>query len=291
MMPTLLDLQSDFRRFLLGGSPEQLMQLVDGVGFEPEARLSIYRNNMLVTLTAALKVTFPVVCRLVDDRFFEYAANAFIQHHPPASPCLIEYGNDFPEFLAAFAPAASLEYLPDVARLEWAIGRVLHARFSGPPIPLACLAGAQGDPAQVCLSMTEACRYAASPHPVDRIWQFNQPGMDPAEMPSGGTAVHLEIRCLDGLQLMALPQAVWTFRSKLADGTALGFAAAEALKIEPDFDLARALADLFDAGLIMGLYEAPVPTSSTRENPPTGQHLEAEMPMKSNYDSSRDTMS
>ncbi len=252
-MPTLHDLQSDFRRFLTGENPEQLLRFVDGVGFEPEARLSIYRNNMLVTLTAALKATFPVVCRLVHDRFFEYAANAFIQHNLPAGPCLVEYGNDFPGFLANFPPAAILDYLPDVAGLEWAISRVLRAPYPEAPIPLASLVSVLGDPAQVHLGMTAAVRYVSSPHPIDRIWQFSQPGADPAEMPLGCGSAHLEVRRGDGLRFTALSPAVWTFRSRIADGAALGPAAMEALAIAPDFDLARGLAALFEAGLVMGL--------------------------------------
>jgi hypothetical protein len=252
-MPTLHDLQTDFRRFLTGEAPEQLLRFVDGVGFEPESRLSIYRNNMLVTLTAALKATFPVVRRLVDDRFFEYAANAFIQRHLPVGPCLVEYGGDFPEFLANFPPAASLDYLPDVARLEWAISRVLHAPYPESPIPLTSLLTVPGDPAEIRLSMTAEGRYMASPHPIERIWQFHRPGMDPTAMPLDRRCAYLEVRRADGLQLTELPPAVWTFRSQIADGAALGTAAEEALAIAPDFDLARALGALFDAGLVVGL--------------------------------------
>lgn len=157
-MLTLHELQYDFRRFLIGETPEPLLRLVDGVGFEPKSRLSIYRNNMLVTLTATLKATFPVVCRLVDDRFFEYAANGFIQHNLPASPCLIEYGEDFPEFLDRFPPAGVLGYLADVARLEWAINRVVHAPLAEQRMPLTSLLYASGDPAEVRLNIAGHCR-------------------------------------------------------------------------------------------------------------------------------------
>jgi hypothetical protein len=266
-MPTLHELQRDFRRFLTGETPEQLLQLVDGVGFEPGSRLSIYRNNMLVTLTAALKATFRVVCRLVDDRFFEYAANAFIQHHLPAAPCLVEYGGDFPDFLATFPPTASLDYLPDVAKLEWTISRVLLAPYLESAIPLAFLLRVRGDQAQVRLGMTAACRYVASPYQIDRIWQFNRPGIDAAaEMSLDGNGTYLEVRRADGLQLSSLPAAIWTFRSRISDGVALGAAAAEALAIAPDFDLTRALAALFDAGLVVGYCDAADPNVLQRED-------------------------
>jgi hypothetical protein len=252
-MPTLLDLQSDFRRFLTGEACPQLLQVVDGIGFDSESRLSIYRNNTIATLTGALKATFPVVCRLVDDRFFDYAAHAFIQHNLPASPCLVEYGGDFPTFLAGFPAAADLDYLPDVARLEWAINRVRRAPHPETPISITSLLALQGDPAQIRLRIAACVEYLASPHPIHRIWQLNQPGDTPAEMVFDRIGAHLEIRNADGPQITDLPPAIWTFRARIAGGTTLGAATADALAIAPDFDLAQALATLFNAGSVWAI--------------------------------------
>jgi hypothetical protein len=36
-----------------------------------------------------LEDTFPVVCRLVDKRFFAYAAHEYLREHPPHSRCLV----------------------------------------------------------------------------------------------------------------------------------------------------------------------------------------------------------
>jgi Putative DNA-binding domain len=252
-MPKLHELQTDFRRFLTGEVPVRLLGLVDGVGFEPEARQSIYRNNLLLTLTEVLKATFPVVCRLVDDRFFEYAANVFIQRNPPVHPCLAEYGVDFADFLAGFPPAGSLNYLPDVARLEWAVSRVLGAPCPEPSVPVASLLAAQGDPAQIRLQTRAAVAYVTSAYPIDRIWRLNQPGVGATDIVLGQAGVHLEIRGADGLRVSDLPAAVWTFRSRIAGGATIGVAAAEALAIAPEFDLAAALAALFSADLVWGL--------------------------------------
>ena len=54
----------------------------------------------------------PVVCRLVDRRFFAYAADPYIRAHPPAGPCLFEYGATFPDFLAAFRRAGTSPICP-----------------------------------------------------------------------------------------------------------------------------------------------------------------------------------
>ena len=89
-------------------------------------------HNVLVSLTDALKANFPVVCAVVHERFFAYAADAFIRAHPPASPCLSEYGAAFPEFLRGFAPARRLPDLFDLARLEWAVLRAANAPDAAP---------------------------------------------------------------------------------------------------------------------------------------------------------------
>src|SRR5713101_5908735 len=115
-MPALSEIQAAFGRALLGGDEQPAAAMVSGDGLTPAARLEIYRHHVFTTLTAALQATFPVVCRLVHERFFGYAADQYIRAHPPTEPCLFEYGSSFPAFLAGFEPCRHLQYLPDVAR-------------------------------------------------------------------------------------------------------------------------------------------------------------------------------
>ena len=102
-MTSLHELQRDMTAALLGrGAGGVVAAMVTEDGIAAEARLLIYRHHVVTTLTAALRATFPVVCRLVDERFFGYAADEYIRQEPPAGPCLFEYGETFPEFLEAF---------------------------------------------------------------------------------------------------------------------------------------------------------------------------------------------
>jgi Putative DNA-binding domain len=102
-MPSLRELQTTFGRALLGADGEELA-CVRGDGLAPSARVQIYRHHVFASLTKALKDTYPVVCRLVDERFFAFAADHYIRTCPPAAPCLFEYGGSFPRFLALFPP-------------------------------------------------------------------------------------------------------------------------------------------------------------------------------------------
>src|SRR3546814_13139018 len=72
---------------------------------EPSARrFAVYRNNVFVGLTDALRAGFPCIVRLVGDDFFAAMARVFAAATPPSSPVLLHYGAEFPDFIASFPP-------------------------------------------------------------------------------------------------------------------------------------------------------------------------------------------
>src|SRR5258705_10521214 len=87
-MSMLLELQMQLRRAVLGGDTAEIVAAIHGDGLDPAARVGIYRNHAFATLGASLQGTFPVVCRLVDERFFAYAAQEYRPEQPPHSRCL-----------------------------------------------------------------------------------------------------------------------------------------------------------------------------------------------------------
>jgi len=252
---SLRELQRGVRRALLGRGDAAAAAAVVEDGLAAPARLAIYRHHVFTTLTAALQATFPVVCRLVDERFFAYAADRYIRREPPSGPCLFEYGATFPAFLAGFPACLGLPYVADVARLEWAMNRALHA----PPcaaIPAATLrqiaAQATGDEA---LALDPSLALVASPWPVDRIWRANQPEVDPTvTVDLSARAVDLEVRRLgDDVVFRVLDSGAFAFRRALADGEPVAVAAGRAQAVDAAFDLAEALVALVEEGLVTGL--------------------------------------
>jgi len=247
-MAALAEVQAAIATALLGGEPSGASAHVAGDGLTPEARIAIHRHHIFTTLTRALEATFPVVCRLVDRRFFAYAADSYLCAHPPASPCLFELGDTFPDFLATFGPCRHLEYLPDVARLEWAMNAVLHAPDAEAMDPAGLAEVAQDDMARLVFAVDASARFLASPWPVDRIWRANQPGaagdvvVDLAAGP-----VWLEVRRAgDAVVMRGLAAADHALRAGLANGNTLEGAAAAALRIDPDLDLASALRTMLE---------------------------------------------
>jgi hypothetical protein len=212
---------------------------------------------VLASLTGVLASTYPVVCRLVDRRFFAYAADAFIRRHPPAGPCLFEYGAALPDFLAAFPPCRHLAYLSDVARLEWAMHVAAHADDAVPLTPTA-LVGV--DPAwvdEVHFAFDSSVSLVSSRWPIDRIWRANQAGGDAlVDLDAGG--VDLEVRRLgDDVVFRELTGSTYEFRRALLHGERLATAAERALAVDAAFDLGIALGALVQDGVLTAITGPP----------------------------------
>ena len=258
-MPRLAELQGAMRRALLEEDAATLETLVlaDGVG--AAERLAVYRNNIVASLSAVLEDTFPAVRRLVDERFFAYAAHAFLTRHPPAEACLSAYGADFPDFLAAFPPAQAFVYLADVARLEWLMHCAAVAPVEPPLAAEALQPFAPEESARLRLRLASSLALMASPWPIDRIWRANRPGAEGGEavdLNTGGVALEVRRRGND-VVMRALPPPAFAFVRVLRDEGTLGEAADAAFAHDPGFDLAAVLAGLFREEAVVGLALAP----------------------------------
>jgi len=260
-MPALAELQGRLRDAILHGTAAGLAGVIEGDGLAVEQRVAVYRNNTFITLTEALKATYPVVCRLVDERFFAYAAHAFIARHPPRNGRVAAYGAGFAHFLAGFAPARHLAYLPDVARLEWAMNEAYHAAGPMPLDPAALAPLGEEGIARLTFLPHPSVRLLASRFPVDRIWEANQPGRpgdaDLDAAGDGGTRIVVQRPRLE-VVYRPLPPGGFAFLRALVLGRTLLEAADEALRLDPGFDLQTALIDNLVAGTFTATAAAPL---------------------------------
>jgi hypothetical protein len=251
-MATLGALQASFTRALLQDDTAVAGAIL-GDGLAPEARLALYRHHVLTTLTEALQTAYPVVCRLVDARFFAYVADHYIRQEPPTGPCLFEYGASFPRFLATFPSCCDLVYLPDVARLEWAMHSAWCAADAVPFDPERLRGVAPDALASLTFTFDASVSYVHSPWPIDRIWCANQPDADPdATVRLDVGAAYLEVRRTDdAVAFRPLALGTFAFRHALAEHQPLEEALQSALTADPDFDLTRALQALFAEALVV----------------------------------------
>jgi hypothetical protein len=247
-MPVLLEMQHAMRQALF--EPEgghALDEYVVGGAEAAAEALGIYRNTCISVLVNALRLSYPAVCRLVGAAFFEGAARVFIDGALPAAADLNTYGAAWPEFLARFAPAASVPYLGDVARLEWAVNRALHAP-DAQPIELARLAALSGE-ALTTLRLVPhpALGVLQLDYPADAIWRAvleqDQAAMA-ALTPSPGPVWLLVERTAAGAQVVRLPAPAGRFAAALCASEPLAQAAAAA----GEFPIEQWLAEHLAAG-------------------------------------------
>ncbi len=213
------------------------------------ARFNVYRNNVFAGLIEALASAYPVTARLVGEEFFTIMAREFIIAHPPASPVLLEFGADLPEFLARFPPAAALAYLPDMARFEAAWLGAFHAADAAPLAAADFAAIAPERMAALRLDLAPAARALSSPWPLLHIWQAHQGETEPEfidiERPGGDLLI---TRPAYEVLISPLPPGGADFAAALVRGEALGRAAEAARCADARFDLTAALAALIRGG-------------------------------------------
>ena len=85
-MSSLRELQAGVRAALLADDERGVAPDVVDDGLSASARLAVYRHHVFTSLTEALEATYPVVCRLVDRRFFGWVVGPFRKMGGGVSP-------------------------------------------------------------------------------------------------------------------------------------------------------------------------------------------------------------
>jgi hypothetical protein len=252
--PTLLELQHAVYRSVVEHDDAEAAACIVADGIDPAARLGIYRHTFASVLTNALRLSFPAVHRLVASECFEGAARLFIEEELPQYANLDDYGAGFPDFLARFPPVAALFYLPDVARLEWAVSRAFHAP-DVPPLDLGRLAALTSDEqAHVCFIPHPSAGLLRANYPADSIWRAVLAQDDAALAtidPASGPVWLVVHRAESGVDVTRLSEAAWRFTEALFAGRPLHSALEEASSGDAQVLLAEHLAAgrLADFGL------------------------------------------
>ena len=244
-MRSLRELQQDFAD-ALAGPQHPVPAFAPTPGGGATERFAIYRRAVRANYFNALSATYPVVRRLVGTPFFRAAVDVYVRAHPSRCGDLNVYGGAFGAFLAHYAPAVDLAYLPDVARLEWAIDEAQRATDTAraPDLVLAALSRAPAERLPgLRLRLAPSCRLVGSDYPVLRIWKVNQPDHD------GGERVGLDEsadrllvrRDAHGATLERLSADEFAWLSALQAGATLAVAIEAAQGVDASFDLGDAL--------------------------------------------------
>ncbi|MFO1298984.1 MAG: DNA-binding domain-containing protein [Burkholderiaceae bacterium] len=157
---------------------------------------AVYRNTVVTGCIDALAANYPAVVRLVGDEWFRAAAAVHVRRAPPSHPCLFDYGDGFAEFLAAFAPAAGLPYLPDIARLD-RLWTEAHLAADEPPLDASRVAAlAPGELARTVLAPHASARWAwFDRNPTWSIWRHARAGTPSTRARSSSLRGKPKARC------------------------------------------------------------------------------------------------
>lgn len=228
--------QSDFRAALLDATLPVPAGLLDKNEAPAGARFSVYRNNVVLSLTEALETAFPLVRKLLGAETFARLAGLYVRAHPPCSPLMMFYGEALPDFLAEFEPLKHIGYLPDCARLDLAQRQSYHAADSSAFDP-APLMAADAEAAHITLA--PATRILRSDWPLFDIWRYNMQPDTPKPQPVAQDV--LITRPEFDPQVHLLPAGAATWLEALATGQTLGAAVEAATAAHPEFDLTATL--------------------------------------------------
>jgi hypothetical protein len=177
-MTKLAELQRNFISDCLSGKLKQenalLTKDIDSSVISAQGLMGIYQNSAIANITNSLKLTYPVIEKLVGEEFFSAMCKEFIYITWPKSGNMDDYGVEFPDFLAEFEHAKHLLYLKDVARLEW----VFHQSSLADDAIItdwSTLAQAS-DILQLQFLLAPSFSLISSAFPIDKIWHLNQDG-------------------------------------------------------------------------------------------------------------------
>ena len=221
---------------------------------QPRNRAAIHLRHYEASLTAALCDKFPASAWLVGVGLVRDAARAYVRLHPPAQPCIAEYGGDFAQFLGAYGRASSVPYLTSFAVLEWAVGQVSIAteRAQCAWIELARVGTEQL--VDSTLVLQPGLRYLGSPWRIDELMTTYLSGAEPERFVLGEASTFIEVRGSRGaVRLERLDPATFAFRAALAQGRSIGNAATRALDLDAAFDAGAALRSLAHEGHVTGV--------------------------------------
>ena len=245
-MSDLVDLQRRFLRAL-----KEDASALDGVVADAARRLTIHKTTIDGGLFSTLANGFPALRRVVGGPVFASLVSEFVAAAPPRHPVLSTYGRGFPAFVATHPIAASLPYLQDLARVEWARQDSYLAADAVLLDPGRLNTADPESLSRLALRLHPATRVITSPFPVHTIWRLNQPDIDDKDIPAVdmNVAEHVIVTRPHGeVVTRAISLADAALVKAVMGGASLGAAVEGAFAVAPDFDVTQALAGHFANG-------------------------------------------
>jgi hypothetical protein len=215
--------------------------------------MALYRRLIRNNYVQALKITYPVLCRFVGERYFGFVARGYLKKYSSISGDLFPYGCHLPAFLSELQLSL---LLIELARLEWVCHEAYQAA-DAPPLTSDQLAAiASADPSQVTFQSHAAARLLTFPFPVHRVWlalQPDAPADEVVELPLPEQETGVVVTRRDGkVQVTPLARTDYLLLEVMSRGADAASVERMAIESEPEFDFARFLATVLNLHIITG---------------------------------------
>jgi hypothetical protein len=216
--------------------------ITPGPRLDPAGRLAIYQFGYVARLVECLLDDYPVLAASLGDDRFDVLCRAYVARHPSTSPSLNFFGRHMAGFCreADSLSEAERAFYADLARLEWSIVEVIHARTAAPldpkalqAIPVEAFASARFEP-------SPAVRLLRLAHPANAFFRAYRESGALTAVPAPAPAAVVVYRKEAAVWRMDLTPAMTDVLGALLSGATLG-AALETIDAEA-FD-ADALAE------------------------------------------------
>jgi hypothetical protein len=247
------DVQAEIATALVEQAIPRCAGLLTG-GDNPTRRFAVHSRHYAASLARSLVERFAATVWLAGSELVTEAAMGFVREHPPTRPCIAEYGDRFPDYLASYA-GTRLPYLGQFATVDWHLGRLAVAVDAAPLHTLA-----DCDPARLAdarLTLQPGTGYVALDWSLDELIRFFLVGDAPNQYALRHEPVWLELRgCRGQLWLSRLTKGDYMFRRALVGGSTLGRAAELAIRADEGLEPGAAVLAMLHAGLVTGVTHA-----------------------------------
>ena len=245
----LHDFQENFKAAVLDNNAGLMSDFL--CGETHVSRMSIYRNNIFVSLINVLFAAFPKTSELVGANNFQVLAKNFVEKCPPDAAQLSGYGAEFADFLSNWPQiVADIPYLPDLAKLDWVCQEV-YFETSYLPVDANILQGLSPEELfESRLSVAPSVRLLKTKYPISHFGKMDEVSI---EQLSPETEYILVYRLEDTEQIITerLHEADFLFLENLKSGQSLGNAFLNVIEAHPSFDLQNSLTQLLHKALFM----------------------------------------
>ncbi len=148
---------------------DSAIQMLYTQAHDPHGRgLKVYQANGHVLAQCALQAAYPVVEQMLGAESFAVLARALWHAQPPLRGDVAQWGGGLAEFLQASAQLQDEPYVPDVARVEWALHLASQAADAVADVPTLALLTSQ-EPEQLRLQLAPGTAMLRSVWPVASI--------------------------------------------------------------------------------------------------------------------------